>query len=827
MLYPDTFEHKIDFQQIRQRLKNNCNSELGQELVDQVYFMTELKLLKRVLSLTDEFAAINREDGLPLGNITDLRHRLKQVSVEGTFWEASEYQGLSLSLQSLELVVAFFEKKEVEDYPTSKKFISRAPQTLHITRAIQGVIDKTGEIKDNATPELFRIRQDLKRMQRSISRKMESVLKQEKASGLIEADAIPTLREGRLVIPVSADNKRKLSGIIHDTSATGKTAFVEPTVVVEANNQLRELEQAERREIVKILIDLANHIRPYLKDIENAYSFLALLDFTNAKAKLANSLGAIKPELQETPMIEWYKAKHPLLFFQFQEEKREVVPLDIRLNNEKHIVLISGPNAGGKSVCLKTVGLLQYMLQCGLLIPLSEGSKAGVFKKMFIDIGDDQSLENDLSTYSSHLMNMKFFIKNADPETLLLIDEFGTGTEPQIGGAIAEAILSQLHQQKTKGVITTHYNNIKHLAEESKGIANAAMLYDQHKMQPLFKLQIGRPGSSFAVEIARKTGLPEFIIDDARSKVGEGLLDFDKHLREIERDKRYWENKRDNIRKQNNRIERLSAEYEEAMASVKQEKKAIIAEAKREAEALIKQANSRIEKTIKEIREAQADKEKTREARQRLEKTKEEIAQAEEQAKIERKLKKLKKKWAIGSRQSTERTSAQLSERSQKPKAKSQTLSVGAKVKMEGQGTYGEVLELDNKEALVAFGLMQVRVKKNKLQCISETQYRTQEKSRIKKGGNISEHIQKASSSFNGELDIRGKRGDEAIALVTDFIDEATVNRASRLRILHGTGHGILRHLVREYLTSRHSVVDFYDEDVQLGGAGITIVEMA
>jgi len=818
MLYPETFENKIDFGQIRQRLKEYCASELGQELVDQVYFMTDFQLLQRVLSLTEEFAKISREEGLPLGGMADLRHRLKQLSIPGAFWEASEYQGLALSLMGLEQVLHFFEKKEQDEYPTAKKFLEKAPQTKHITQAIQQVLDKTGEIKDNATPELFQIRQDLKRMHRSIARKMESVLKQEKANGLIDADALPTLREGRLVIPVSADNKRKLPGIIHDTSSTGKTAFVEPTAVVEANNQLRELEQRERREMVKILSQLADHIRPYLSDIEQAYRFLAMLDFTNAKAKLANSLEAIKPQIEEQAMLEWYQAKHPLLYFQFKKENREVVPLDIRINNEEHIVLISGPNAGGKSVCLKTVALLQYMLQCGLLIPVNEGSKAGIFKKMFIDIGDDQSLENDLSTYSSHLINMKYFIKNADQNTLVLIDEFGTGTEPQIGGAIAEAILSQLHKQKTKGLITTHYNNIKHFAQEAQGIANAAMLYDQHKMQALFKLQIGRPGSSFAVEIARKTGLPEFIIEDARQKVGEELLDFDKHLREIERDKRYWESKRDNIRKQNKRIERLSTEYEEAMASVKQEKKAIIAEAKREAEALIQQANARIEKTIKEIREAQAEKEKTRLAREKLKETQEHIAKTQEQTAIEHKMRQLEKR---------KKSKPKQTKAPQNNSPRVQELTVGTKVKMEGQSTFGEILELDRHEALVAFGQMQVRVKKKRLQIISETQYRTQEKSRIKKSGNISEHIQKSSSTFNGELDIRGKRGDEAIAILTEFIDEATVNKASRLRILHGTGHGILRSLVREYLSSRHSVVDYYDEDVQLGGAGITVVEMA
>ena len=822
MLYPNNFEDKIDFKFIRTRLKNLCGSDLGAELVDEVYFMTDLKLLQRVLSLTDEFASIVREDGLPIGAISDLRHRLKQLSVEGTFWEAAEYQGLYHSLASLEKIVSYFSHKEEMDFPTAKRFLEKAPATTHITQPINAVLDKTGEIKDNATIELLQIRQGLKRMQRSIARKMESVIKKEKASGLIDADAIPTLREGRLVIPVSSDNKRKLSGIIHDTSSTGKTAFIEPTAVVEANNELRELEQQERREIVKILISLADNIRPYLGDIEDAYSFLAMIDFTNAKAKLANAMKAIKPDVCDSPMVDWETAVHPLLYFQFKKEGRKVVPLDIHFNDEKHIVLISGPNAGGKSVCLKTVGLLQYMLQCGLLIPVKEGSKAGVFQKMFIDIGDDQSMENDLSTYSSHLQNMKHFIKHSDENTLILIDEFGTGTEPQIGGAIAESILSQLHKQKAKGVITTHYNNIKHFAQEADGIANAAMLYNQHEMQPLFTLEIGRPGSSFAIEIARKTGLPEFIIEEASKKVGEELLDFDKHLREIARDKRYWEQKRDNIRKQNNKLERLGQEYEEAMSGVKQDKKTIIAEAKKEAEQLIKNANSQIEKTIKEIRENQADKEKTKQARHSLEQARQSIDKVSDKAIINSKFEKLKSK----------KKSKVESQKSKvippKPKAlKKLELKVGSKVKMENQGTYGEILELSGKDALVAFGLMQVRVKTDKLRAVSASQYTTQEKSRIKKTSNITEHIREANSSFRSEIDVRGMRGDEAVSAITDFIDEATVNGARRLRILHGTGHGILRSLIREYLTSRHSVISTRDEELQMGGSGITVVEMA
>lgn len=816
MLYPTNFEEKIAFEHIRIRLKDLCGSNLGRELVDEMYFMSEPKMLERTLSLTCEFAVIVKEEGLPMGQVSDLRHRLKQLSAEGAFWETAEYQGLYHSLLVLEKIIGFFSHKEKENFPVSKRFLENAPFTTHITQAIGAVLDKTGEIKDNATPELFQIRRELKQVQRSIARKMEAVLKKEKAAGLIDADALPTLREGRLVIPISADNKRKLSGIIHDTSSTGKTAFVEPTAVVEANNELRDLEQQERREVIKILIALADEIRPCLPDIEEAYRYLAMIDFTYAKAQLAHAMQGIKPEISNTPTALWYKAVHPLLYFQFKNEGKKVVPLDIHFNDQNHIVLISGPNAGGKSVCLKTVGLLQYMLQCGLLVPMREDSKMGIFKKIFIDIGDDQSMENDLSTYSSHLLNMKFFLKNADRNTLLLIDEFGTGTEPQIGGAIAEAILGQLHKQQVRGLITTHYNNIKHFAQATEGIVNAAMLYDQHRMQALFVLKIGQPGSSFAVEIARKTGLPDFIIEQAGEKVGEKRLDFDKYLREIARDKRYWEEKRENIRKQNNKLERLNREYEEAMASVKQDRKKIITQAKQEAAQLITNANAQIEKTIKDIREAQASKEKTKAARQALEKSRQSIDATSEQAVLSRRNEKLART----------KTKADKPAPIKEQKTNCQTIKLGAKVKMQGQSTYGEVLSADGKTALVAFGQMHVRVKLKQLQAVSEQQFRQQEKSRIKKSDNISEHIRSSSHAFTAEIDVRGMRGNEAIAAITEFVDNATVSRVSKLRILHGTGHGILRSLIREYLGSRPAVVDFYDEDIQLGGSGITVVEM-
>ena len=688
----------------------------------------------------------------------------------------------------------------------------------HLVESIDTIIDKFGKIKDNASPTLARIRSEIASTLNGISRSLQSILRSAQTEGFVEKDVAPTMRDGRLMIPVAPAFKRKIKGIVHDESASGKTVFIEPEVVVEANNRVRELESDERREIVRILTEFTDQVRPIAPDILNSYEFLADIDFIRAKALFADELQAIKPQFEDKRQMDWARAIHPLLYLSLKKQGKSVVPLDIELTEEKRILLISGPNAGGKSVCLKTVGLLQYMLQCGLLIPLHESSRTGLFSKIFIDIGDEQSIENDLSTYSSHLMNMKFFVKNCDERTILLIDEFGSGTEPQIGGAIAEALLDRFNRNKSFGVITTHYQNLKHFAEEAEGIVNGAMLYDRHLMRPLFTLSIGNPGSSFAIEIARKIGLPEEVIADASEKVGADYINMDKYLQDIVRDKRYWENKRQNVRQQEKRLEEITARYEKELAAINQQRKEIILEAKNEAQRLLTESNARIENTIREIKEAQAEKEQTKLARQSLRDFSSEIsATQDENEKLAREMAKIKAR--------NERKNKRQKE--EKPKSfDKETIREGDLVRLKGQTSAGNVLSISGKQAVVAFGMIKSTIKLEQLEKVSNNQI----KKEIPKSTFISEKTQdemhEKKLHFKQEIDVRGMRGDEALQTVTYFIDDAIQVGASKVRILHGTGSGILRQLIRDYLSSVPGVRRYHDEHVQFGGAGITVVEL-
>ncbi|MGM9756259.1 MAG: endonuclease MutS2, partial [Parabacteroides sp.] len=621
------------------------------------------------------------------------------------------------------------------------------------------------------------------------------------------------------MIPVAPAFKRKIKGIVHDESASGKTVFIEPEVVVEANNRIRELEGEERREIVKILTEFTNVIRPLTPEMLLAYEFLADIDFIQAKAQFAEQIKAIKPIVEDKQQVDWAGAVHPLLYLSLQKQGKSVVPLDIELTKEKRILIISGPNAGGKSVCLKTVGLLQYMLQCGLLIPLHERSRMGIFERLFIDIGDEQSIENDLSTYSSHLTHMKYFVKNCDEQTLLLIDEFGSGTEPQIGGAIAEALLDRFNRNGSFGVITTHYQNLKHFAEDTPGIVNGAMLYDRHLMQPLFKLSIGNPGSSFAVEIARKIGLPEEVIAEASTKVGTDYINMDKYLQDIVRDKRYWESKRQNIRQREKKLEEIVGRYEQDLTDVNKQRKEIIREAKAEAQRILQEANARIENTVREIKEAQAEKEQTKLARKALEDFKTSVQETEEEDnRIARKMARLKER--SQRKQQKQKTAVQ-------PIFDRNTIEVGDSVRLKGQTSAGTVIELQGKQAVVAFGMLKSTVKVEQLEKVSKGQI----KKEIQKSTFIStqtaDEMHEKRLHFKQEIDVRGMRGDEALQAVTYFIDDAIQVGANQVRILHGTGTGILRQLTREYLASVPGVRRFHDEHVQFGGAGITVVELA
>jgi DNA mismatch repair protein MutS2 len=659
-----------------------------------------------------------------------------------------------------------------------------------------------------------------------MSKRLHAILKQAIKDGLADEDATVSIRDGRAVIPVSAANKRKLKGIIYDESSTGKTSYIEPNEIVEMNNEIRELEYAERREIVRILTNFSDDIRPYLKDLCYSYDFLGEIDFIRSKALLAVEFEAIKPEFADFPVIDWYQAIHPLLMQTLKKEKRKIVPLNIRLTSEKHLLLISGPNAGGKSVCLKTVGLLQYMLQCGLLIPVNEGSKTGIFERIFIDIGDEQSMDNDLSTYSSHLLNMKHFVKNSDNKTLILIDEFGTGTEPMLGGAIAESILDKLNQQQTFGVITTHYTNLKHFASSAEGIENGAMLYDSQNMNPLFRLEIGKPGSSFAFEIARKIGLPEEILAVATEKVGKEHIDFDRNLRKINRDKRYWENKRDKIRKVEKRLDEMAAEYETELKETQKQRREIMKKAKEEAELLLSGVNKRIENTIHLIKKEQAEKEKTKQARENLEKLKGEIVEKSnaEDKTIDKKIKKLQAREKNRNQKKAVKPGENIS--SEVPEKKTE-LKPGDKVRIKGQENIGELIEINRKNAVLAFGQLITTIPAKKIERLSNNEAKKLNKKSGSASSGLLSNMKEKRLTFKPEIDIRGKRAEEAISVIQDFIDQAIMFEHAQLRILHGKGNGILKEIIRNYLKTEPMVRSYKDEHVDFGGAGITVVQLS
>ena len=621
MIYPQNIEQKIDFQVIRDGLKGCCTSSLGKERVDAMQWLTRYSTVLDLLARVREMMGVLTDPSLafPSGEIYDLREALSRIRIEGLFLDEAELFSLRKMLDYAGQLERFFGALDRVKYPIlSDSLIASSPFASRLIEAIDRILDRYGKMRDNASPELARIRKEISASQGSVSRALNAILRQAQAEGILDKDAAPTMREGRLVLPVPPGYKRKIGGIVHDESATGKTIFIEPQQVVEANNRIRELEGEERRERIRILMAITEEIRPEVPQILETEAYLGDVDFLRAKALFALDINAIVPELSKKPLLDWREAFHPVLLLNFRRQGKTVVPLTIRLTDNR-ILVISGPNAGGKSVCLKTVAILQYMLQCGLPVPMSEASTMGFFKQLLIDIGDEQSIEDDLSTYSSHLRNMKHFVRYADAQTLLLIDEFGTGTEPLIGGAIAEAVLTQLNEQKAFGVITTHYGNLKHLAERTEGIINGAMLYDRGQLKPLFQLSIGQAGSSFAVEIARQIGLPETIIQRATDIVGEEHIDYDKQLQDIARDKRYWENKRQNIRQREKHLEEKIAHYEEQLAGIKAKKRAIIEEANAEAADLLRKSNATIERTIREIKEAKAEKKATQAARQKVE----------------------------------------------------------------------------------------------------------------------------------------------------------------------------------------------------------------
>jgi DNA mismatch repair protein MutS2 len=829
LIYPEQFESKIGFDRIRELVRNHCLFDPGRERVDGMVFMTDYESILFELKQVEEFREIHlNEDDFPVQHFIDNREALKKAEVEGTYLLAEEVYGLQKSIDSIRAILHFFKSDEEEKYPVLGALCGPVRIFPFVSDRIQKILNKHGVIRDNASSTLQRIRRSQAEKQAAVSRKLNQVLSRAQKEGWVDSDAAPTYREGRPVIPVMAGNKRKMGGLVHDESATGRTVFIEPSEVVELSNEIRELEYAERREIIQILLEFTADIRPYIPDLLSSQEFLATIDFIRARAIFAIRLDAVRPRLKNEQLFDWSNARHPLLYLAHKVEGKEVVPLSFQLSERNRILLISGPNAGGKSVCLKTIGLLQYMLQCGMLVPCDDTSLFGIFAGIYIDIGDEQSIDNDLSTYSSHLLNMKYFLRHSAADTLVLIDEFGTGTEPMLGGAIAESILEQLNLSGTSGIITTHYTNLKHFATSSEGIINGAMLFDNQKMQPLYQLQVGKPGSSFAFEIARKIGLPEEVLSKASEKVGQDHIDFDKHLREILRDKKYWESKRQKIRQSERKLEELMERYEQELQESEKQRRAIVREARSKADEMLSGANRKIEQTIREIKEAEAEKEKTREVRKELEEFREgiEVDKGAEERKVEQQLKEIRRRG-----KELEARRPDLRQRSKKKLAEKQEpedpeIRIGDLVRIEGQEAAGEVLEIHGKKCVVAFGMIKTSTSLGQLKKIMQEeagQLRSRERSRVNLGDwNVSTR----RVQFRPDIDLRGKRADEAMEQVVDFIDEAIMVNARELRILHGKGNGILRQLIREYLHTVDLVEWYGDAHVDQGGAGITVVKL-
>ena len=853
MIYPQNYEQKIGFDEIRRILKGQCQSSLGQEKVDEIVFSDNAVVVNEQLEQVREMRRLMQAQEKPEMNyFFDVRESVARIRMENTHLEENELWDLRRSLETIGIIVTFLNKNNGDEekpdylYPALHRMAENVQTFPAMIRRIDSILDKFGRIKDSASMVLAGIRHDMEQTAGSISRTLYTILHAAQRDGLVNQDTAPTLRDGRLMIPVAPGLKRKINGIVHDESATGKTVFIEPAEVVEANNKVRELEAAERREIIRILTVFSDELRPQVQEVLDSYQFLAQIDLVHAKAEMAEQMQAFEPQVIAEPHMDWIRAIHPLLRRSLEKKGEKVVPLDITLSNiqmrnEKgemrkdvgRLLIISGPNAGGKSVCLKTVGLLQYMLQCGLSIPVGDRSTVGLFQNIMIDIGDEQSIADDLSTYSSHLLNMKNMMKQANSHTLLLIDEFGGGTEPTIGGAIAEAVLKQFWQKEAFGVITTHYQNLKHFAEDHPGVVNGAMLYDRHQMQALFQLSIGQPGSSFAIEIARKTGIPEEVIKDASDIVGSDYIQSDKYLQDIVRDKRYWEGKRQTIHQHEKRLEVRGERLDASIEEIERERKAILNRAKAQAEELLAEANRKIENAIREIKEAQAEKEQTRLIREELQEFREQVQNDDTRGLMseedfakklrqmeERKARKAQRKEKKGEEQKA--VSEKLAERAKASlNDANRPLEKGDCVRIKGTNSIGEIEAIQGKQVTVIFGGLRSKVKLEQQNAADKHAHLAIQTSHMTRAT-----MEDRRQNFHQDLDVRGMRGDEAIDTVMHFIDDAILIGLSRVRILHGTGTGILRQLIRQYLSTVPNVKKAKDEHVQFGGAGITVVDL-
>ena len=799
MLYPKNFEDKLNFEKIRELLAEFCLSSLGTRYVEKMRFSTDFDKIDKWQKQTAEFKHIlEQQEPFPASNYIDALQHLPKGKVPGSFYSEEELFDIALSLKTIVAALSFLKKRQ-EDYPVLYDLASNIEVDATLINAIERIVDEKGQIKDNASPELSSIRSQIRKQEVQLRSTVQSILKDAISKGYTEEGVNVALRNGRMVIPVNAASKRQLKGYIQDQSATGQTVFIEPAASIEISNEIKELEYQQRREIIRLLTVLTDAIRPYIDDLKKAYYFLGIIDFVRAKAKLAIQLEANVVYLKNEPMVKWYNARHPLLYLAHSKAGKTVVPLTIAINKEQRILVVSGPNAGGKSVTLKTLGLLQYMFQCGLMVPIGEGSTMGIYKNIFIDIGDEQSIENDLSTYSSHLTNMKHFVIRAEKNTLCLIDEFGTGTEPQIGGAIAESILEELNKANAQGVVTTHYGNLKKFADENEGLVNAAMRFDVNQLEPLYQLEVGKPGSSFALEIAQKIGLPRKILQQAKSKVGYEQIRFEKLLSQLEWDKKQQDERWEKLKTREKQLEKELAEYKHRSEILENNKKKIINEAKEQAKDLLKDANQKVEKTIREIKENKAEKEATKKLRQELESFKKNIGEKE----------KVKE---------PEETTYEVVPGE---------INVGDWVRLKGQTAVGKVVDRKGKDLEIIIGNLTSKIKANRLEKVSAKEARKTTRETASPSRRSGVDINKKMANFTSNLDIRGHRAEQALPKIDEMMDNALMLGHKDLKIVHGKGDGILRQVVRDHLRrSYKNIKKMADEHADRGGSGVTLVEL-
>jgi len=825
VIFPQNFENKIGFDVIRKKIKANCKGDSARILADDISFSTNADYIIQRLCETEEMISIYRlKDDYPVKEYPDINNSTSKLKVKGAYLQLNDLINIRIVLEQSKSLIAFFKKDDKNDFPVLKKKVKDLVFPKYLHDRLSSILSKNGTIKDNASPKLKEIRRNLNDSQSNLTKSLNTILSKFRNSGWVSRDLSATMVNGRLVLPIESTFKRKVDGLIHDESASGKTSYIEPREVVNLNNTIRELELEESREIQKILAEITEEFRPYEEELSKVSYLVSEFDLIRAKAVFSASIDAIKPGIDKNPILEIDRARHPLLYLSFKKDKKEVVPISFKFDNDYRILLISGPNAGGKSVSLKTTALISYMFQCGLPVPVGGTTVMGIFENIFIDIGDQQSLENDLSTYSSHLTNMKHFLKNANNKTLILIDEFGSGTDPVIGGTIAESILEELNEKEVFGVITTHYSNLKILASNTPGIQNAAMLIDQNKMEPTFILESGIPGSSYAIEIAQRTGLPQSIIDKTKEKAGSDQTNMDKFLRRVLRDKRYWERKRHQIRIQEKKLDEIVEKNLAELESLKSKRKKILEEARKESETMLNDVNKKIENTIREIKENKADKEKTKEVRKEIQEFKEEFKKSasDQNDEIGRKYEHYKKKQKEREARRAEKKGQKEQKEIEYVKIDEKKINIGSKVRIKGQEVVGEVTDMGDKNAVVSFGNMYTSVSKDRLEKVSETDFKKQTKS----GPGLHFNYNEKVLNFKPYIDVRGKRVEDAIRMITDLVDEAIMLDFKELKVLHGKGNGILRQHIRDYLRTIKQVERCYDEDIRFGGGGITIVKL-